>query len=107
MRTATDPLADPRVRAAIAEVQDLILVRYPNATFSVWVGLGDDKDGIYIEAAVDSVDLSEVVDAYSNRLVDLHVDEGLPVHVIAVDHHSELFARRGGQSGTNANGPTA
>lgn len=105
MRTVTDPLTDKRVQAAIAEVQGLIRARYPSTTFSVWVGLGDDSDGIYIEAAVDTVDLSEVVETYSDRLVDLHVDDGLPIHVISVYPPERPGAARGGQSGTNGGDP--
>lgn len=84
MRTETDPLVDSRMRAAVAELQGMIRGQYPETTFDVWVGLGDDRDGVYVEAVVDAEDLTEVEDIYSERLVDLHVEDGLWVWVLPV-----------------------
>ena len=38
--------ADPRVQEALAELQDLLAARYPQATFSVYQG--DDPEGVYL-----------------------------------------------------------
>lgn len=84
MRIGPDLLDDPRIRAAVAELQDLIRRSYPNATFSTSIGYGDDLDGVYLRATVDVEDTDEVVDLFIDRLVDMHVEEGLPVHVIPV-----------------------
>jgi len=73
-------LTDPRIRAALEELQGLILGRYPAATLSV--GLGDDPEGVYLRPVVDVEDRGEVVDVFINRLVDLQVDEGLPLYVV-------------------------
>jgi len=68
--------------AAIAEFQDLIRRHYPEATFDV--RLGEDPEGVYLLATVDVEDRDEVVDVFIDRLVDLHVAEQLPLHVLPV-----------------------
>jgi hypothetical protein len=77
-----DLLGDPRLTAAIAELQDLIRARYPEATFDVQEG--EDPKGVYLLATVDVEDRDEVVDVFIDRLVDLHVAEQLPLHVLPV-----------------------
>ena len=82
MRTESSALSDPRVHAAVAELQERITKQYPSATFEV--GEGDDPEGLYITATVDLDDPDEVVDLLVDRLLELQVDEGLPVYVIPV-----------------------
>ena len=82
MRTEQDLLTDSRIQAAIAELQDLIRARYPEATFSV--GYGEDPDGVYLRATVDVDDRNDVADLFIDRLVSIQVDEGLPVYVVPV-----------------------
>ena len=84
MRTENDRLTDPRIQAAIAELRGTIQARYPAATFSVFRGLGDDVEGDYLETTVDLEDTDEVVDLVIDRLVDLQVEEGLPIRVLPV-----------------------
>ena len=74
--------ADPRIAAAVAELQGMIQARYPGATFSV--APGEDPDGIYVTATVDVPDTDEVFDVVVERLLELQVEEGLPVHVLPV-----------------------
>src|SRR5687767_11699543 len=71
---------DPRIQAALEELRALILSRFPEATFTV--GRGDDPDGIYLTPIVDVEDLDEVADVFISRMVDMQVDEGLPVYVV-------------------------
>jgi hypothetical protein len=71
----------PRMRAAVAELQERIRSRYPTATFAVGGGW-DDPDGVYITATVDLDDPDEVIDLIVERLLELQIDEGLPVYVI-------------------------
>jgi hypothetical protein len=82
MTQERDLLGRPRMQAAIAELQDLIRGRYPEARFDV--GYGEDPEGVYLTATVDVEDRDEVVDVFIERLVDLHVAEGLPLHVLPV-----------------------
>jgi hypothetical protein len=82
MTQERDLLDRPRMQAAIAELQSLILRRYPEATFDV--GYGEDPEGVYLTATVDVEDRDEVVDVFIDRLVDLHVEDQLPLHVLPV-----------------------
>jgi hypothetical protein len=75
-------LRDPRMQAAITELQGLIRERYPEATFAV--GYAEDPEGVYLLATVDVEDRDEVVDVFVDRLVDLQVAEQLPLHVLPV-----------------------
>jgi hypothetical protein len=77
-----DLLSSPRMQAAIEELQELIRGRYPEATFDV--GYGEDPEGVYLTATVDVEDRDEVIDVFIDRLVDFHVDEELPLHVLPV-----------------------
>jgi hypothetical protein len=58
----------------------MILQRFPDAIFEVV--RGDDPDGVYLTAKVDVDDLDEVTDTVISRVVDMQVDEGLPVYVV-------------------------
>jgi hypothetical protein len=97
MGPAIDPLADPRVQAAIAEIQALVLRRFPDASFAVWVGMGEDTAGVYLEAAIHGDDLMKVADLYSDRLVDVQVDDGVPIRVVPVRSHERFAELFGGQ----------
>ena len=70
----------PRLEEAIAEMKQRILDHFPTTTFEMYQG--EDPVGIYLMAIVDTDDLEEVMDLYSSRLVDLQVEEGLPLFVI-------------------------
>lgn len=71
---------DPRIQAALAELRELILTHFPDATFTVT--RGEDPEGIYLTPTVDVDDLSDVIDVFIERLVDFQVDEGLPINVV-------------------------
>lgn len=81
---------DPRIDAAVVELQQLILDRYPDATFTV--GPGEDPPGVYITATVDVDDLDEVFDVVVERLLDMQVEERLPVYVLVVHPIERVFA---------------
>lgn len=71
---------DPRIQGALAELRAMIHRHYPAATFTV--SHGDDPEGIYLNVVVDVDDVDEVADVVTHRLVDMQVEEGLPVYVI-------------------------
>jgi hypothetical protein len=71
---------DPRMRAAITELEDVIRSHYPEVTFSVSHGT-DDPDAVHIYATVDLEDTEPVVDLVLERELEL-LTEGLPIHVI-------------------------
>jgi hypothetical protein len=72
----------PRLEAAIVELRELIAQHYPDATFTV--SEGEDPDGIYLTATLDVEDIGEVVDVFLDRMVDLQVEDGLPIFVVAI-----------------------
>lgn len=73
---------DLHVQSALAELRALIQQRYPSARFRV--GLGDDPEGIYLTATVDVEDPEDVVDVFIDRLLELQIEEHLPVYVVPV-----------------------
>jgi hypothetical protein len=64
---------------AINELQGRISERFPQASFVVEEGF--DPKGIYLVTTVDIADTDEVIDVVGDRLVELQVDEGLPIYV--------------------------
>ncbi len=85
----------PRLEEAIAELRELIASHYPDATFVV--SEGDDPVGIYLTATVDVEDMGEVVDVFLDRMVDLQIDEELPIYVVPVrplEHNLAILARQ-------------
>ena len=69
----------PRLEEAVQELKELITTRFPQAAFVVEEGA--DPKGIYLVTTVDIADTDEVVDLVGDRLVELQVEEGLPVYV--------------------------
>ena len=69
----------PAMEKAIHELQGMISERFPQASFVVEEGF--DPKGIYLVTTVDIADTDEVMDVVGDRLVELQVDEGLPIYV--------------------------
>ena len=74
---------DPRIQNALDELRGMILQHYPGATFQV-SRAEDDPEIIHLTATADVEDTDEVVDVVVDRMLELHIDEGLPVYVIPV-----------------------
>ena len=72
---------DPRMQGTIAQLQEMIRGRFPTATFEVSHG-EDDAESIHLTTTVDVEDPDEVVDIVIDRVLELQVEEGIPVHVI-------------------------
>jgi hypothetical protein len=70
---------DPVIQSAVDELRGMIQKHFPTAQFSVYEG--EDPHGIYLEAVVDIDDIDQVMDVVVDRLVDMQVEEGLPVYV--------------------------
>ena len=64
---------------AVNELKEVISNRFPKASFVVEEGY--DPKGIYLVTTVDIADTDEVIDIIGDRLVELQVDEGLPIYV--------------------------
>jgi hypothetical protein len=79
MKTDSSVHLTPRMKDAVHELQGLITARFPQAAFVVEEGF--DPEGIYLVTTVDIADTDEVIAVVGDRLVELQVDEGLPVYV--------------------------
>jgi hypothetical protein len=71
----------PRVEPVIAELRQQVTGRYPDARFEVFEG--EDPRGTYLRAVVDVEDTDEVVDLVIDRLLELQVEERLPLYFVA------------------------
>jgi len=69
----------PAMEKAVSELQGRISERFPQASFVVEEGF--DPKGIYLVTTVDIADTDEVIDVVGDRLVELQVDESLPIYV--------------------------
>lgn len=68
--------------AATEELQGLIRTRYSEAIFSP--ELGEGGEAVFNWTTVDLLDTDEVMDLCVDRVVDLIVEEGVPVHIIPI-----------------------
>ncbi|MGI8977205.1 MAG: hypothetical protein ACR2GS_10850 [Thermomicrobiales bacterium] len=85
-------ITSPKMQAAVDELQELIRSHYSETTFTV--GDADDPDSVYMRAVVDVDDTDEVTDVLIDRLVDLQVDENLPIYVVTVRTPERIAAQR-------------
>src|SRR5205823_7993569 len=69
----------PAMEKAVNELKGTISKHFPQASFVVEEGF--DPKGIYLVTTVDIADTDEVIDVIGDRLVELQVDEGLPLYV--------------------------
>ena len=79
MRQAQSIPLTPAMEKAVNELKGMISERFPQASFVVEEGF--DPKGIYLVTTVDIADTDEVIDVIGDRLVELQVDEGLPIYV--------------------------
>lgn len=76
------PPDDPRIASAIKELKEIIQRHYPTAQFVV--ALGEDPDGVYLKPVVDVDDTEEVFDTVIERLLQMQIEEALPIFVVPV-----------------------
>jgi hypothetical protein len=81
---------DPRLVAAADELREMILARYPDATFEV--SSGTDPAGLYLVPTVDVDDTEKVAEVIADRLLVLQVDDELPVYVFPVRPLARVLA---------------
>ena len=73
---------DERIKQGIAELQGIIRSHFDEAAFAVF--RGDDPEGVYVRVTVDVEDTDEVVNIFLERLLELQVEEELPLYVLPV-----------------------
>lgn len=83
----------PQMRQALEELQGLIHKSYPTATFEVSQG-EDDPEVVHLTTTVDTDDPDEVIDLVITRVMELQVEENLPVYVIPVRTPESIAALR-------------
>lgn len=84
---------DPRRQQAVSELTGMVTQRYPTATFAIGPG-EDDPNVTHITTTVDLDDPDEVVDVVIERMLELHLDEGIPVYVIPIRTPERVVALR-------------
>jgi hypothetical protein len=78
---------------ALEELQGIIAQRYPTATFAISRG-EDDPEAVHLTATVDLDDPDEVMDLVIARVMELQVEEQLPVYLIPVRTPERVAALR-------------
>jgi len=93
MRPETSPARalDPRRQQVVAELEHTILARYPAATFTLRAGI-DEPDATYLTTIVDIEDPDEVLTLVLDRLLELQIEEQLPVYVLPVHPPARVAA---------------
>lgn len=84
-------LADPRIAQALAELEQTIREHYPSARFAVSHS-EDEPENIHLLTTVDLADPDEIVDLVLERLVELQVEERVPVYVIPMRTPERILA---------------
>lgn len=84
---------DPQRQQAIAELTELVKQHYPTTSFEIGPS-EDDPDVTHITATVDIDDPDEVVDLVIDRMLELQIDEGVPVYVIPIRTPERVAALR-------------
>jgi hypothetical protein len=93
MTDEPQPPMDPRTQAALRELQRMLREHYPAATFQVRRGT-DDPASIHLVSTVDVEDTDTVLDVVIDRVMELQVEEGLPIHVIPLRPIARVLALR-------------
>src|SRR5205085_12420539 len=81
MSTEAAERPDSRVTAAIEQLQAVVQQRYPAAEFEVSTN-AEEPENVHLITAVDLEDPDELLDLALDRLLDLQIEERIPLHVI-------------------------
>jgi hypothetical protein len=88
--------ADPRMSRALNELADLVQRAYPTATFQV-APAEDDPAIVHLVTRVDVEDPEEVADLVMDRMLEMQIDEGLPIYLIPLRTSERIAALREAQ----------
>jgi hypothetical protein len=75
-------LDEPRVQEILLELEQRIRALYPAAEFEVTHG--GEPDGVYLTATIDTTNVFDLLDAITDRLLEIQIDEKLPIYVIPI-----------------------
>ena len=91
MEDNADMALQTRMRQAVDELKEAILSRYPDARFQI-APSPDDPRSVHILTRVNLEDPDEVGDLVLDRLIDLQLEHGLPIHVIPLRSEERIEA---------------
>jgi hypothetical protein len=80
MSIATAWFTITRIQEILEEFEKLIGKAYPEATFDI--EFGGEPDGVYLIVTVDLEDTEEVLDVVMDRMLEVQIEERLPVYVL-------------------------
>lgn len=93
MSTAQDSPSEERIQAALHELQAILLQHYPEATFRVGRG-EDDPEAIHLFATVDADDTDVVLDCVVDRMMEIQIEDGMPIFIIPLPTAERAAALR-------------
>lgn len=94
MRTEREPRITARMRDAITELKQRLTRRFPEATFEVRRSPEDSRT-LHLLTTVDVEDRDEVMDVIIDRMMEMQIEQGLPLFVIPLrTPEREASARR-------------
>lgn len=73
----------PEMAVAIEQLKTLVKARYQHATFQVEPD-PDDPGALDLIATVDIEDVEEVLDLVIDRVLELQLEQEIPIHVIPI-----------------------
>jgi hypothetical protein len=88
---------DARIQSVSTELRETIQRTYPSATFEVTRST-DEPENVHLTAIVDVDDTDEVLDLVIDRVVELQVEERIPVHVIPIRTPERILAAHRSQA---------
>src|SRR5437867_97072 len=91
MRQERQETFDSRTQGAFDELRQTIRQRYPKAQ-SMVTRSQDEPENIHLITMVDLDDTDEVLDLVLERLIELEVDERIPLYVIPVRTPARILA---------------
>src|SRR3954463_7041132 len=86
-------LENDRIHSAITELTTAISLAYPG-TACIVSHPDDEPNSVEVTAIVDVDDPDEVLDLVIDRVIDLQVDENIPIHVVPVRTPERVSAER-------------
>lgn len=76
-----DGNVDATAQTFVEELKSLIVSRHPEATFEVRPG-GENPTAIFLDVYVDLDEPFEILDEIGDRVLDIQIDAGIPLHVL-------------------------
>lgn len=78
-----EPRLSVKMKSAVGELEELIRGRYPKASFRV-VQSPDEGRAIHLVTTVALEDLDQVMDVVVDRMMELQIEDKLPLQVVPV-----------------------